>query len=165
VKIDTIIIDNFLDNPDKVREQVLTLDFYETGEYPGHRSDGTEKDYQKMVKDKLSEVLQFPVYFRMDRDCFRYQLCLEGAETWIHKDDTEWAGVLYLSPDPPVDGGTVIFDEEENVVTMIGNVYNRLVLYRGDLLHRSLQPGFGNSVETGRLTQVFFFDEATYDKH
>ena len=122
-------IDNFLDNPDKVREQVLTLDFYETGEYPGHRSDGTEKDYQKMVKDKLSEVLQFPVRFRMDRDCFRYQLCLEGSETWIHKDDTEWAGVLYLSPNPPVDGGTVIFDEEENVVTMIGNVYNRLVIY------------------------------------
>ena len=48
---------------------------------------------------------------------------------------------------------------------MIGNVYNRLVLYRGDLFHRSLQSGFGNSVETGRLTQVFFFDEATYDKH
>ena len=86
---------------------------------------------------------------------------MEGAETWIHKDDTEWAGVLYLSPNPPVDGGTVIFDEEENVVTMIGNVYNRLVIYRGDLFHRSLKSGFGNSVETGRLTQVFFFDEAT----
>ena len=94
MKIDTIILDNFLDNPDKVRAQVLTLDFYETGKFPGHRSSGTDKDYQEMIKNKLSEVLQFPVYFRMDRDCFRYQLCLEGAETWIHKDDTEWAGVL-----------------------------------------------------------------------
>ena len=41
----------------------------------------------------------------------------------------------------------------------VGNVYNRLVAYRGNMLyHRSIVPGFGDSVETGRLTQVFFFD-------
>jgi hypothetical protein len=40
----------------------------------------------------------------------------------------------------------------------MGNVYNRLILYRGTLYHRSMIPGFGDSVETGRLTQVFFFD-------
>ena len=28
----------------------------------------------------------------------------------------------------------------------------------GDLLHRSIVPGFGDTPETGRLTQVFFFD-------
>jgi len=33
-----------------------------------------------------------------------------------------------------------------------------LVLYRGDLFHRSLISGFGDDVDTGRLTQVFFFD-------
>ena len=117
-----------------------------------------------MVRDKLSNILNFPVYFRMDRDCFRFQLCLDGDKTWVHKDDTQWAGVLYLTPDAPVDAGTVIFDDNENLVTMIGNVYNRLVIYRGDLYHRSLEPGFGDCLENGRLTQVFFFDEATYDR-
>ena len=40
-----------------------------------------------------------------------------------------------------------------------GNVYNRLVLYRGKVLeHSSIVPGFGKTLETSRLTQTFFFD-------
>ena len=40
-----------------------------------------------------------------------------------------------------------------------GNVYNRLVLYRGkELYHSSILPGFGDTLETSRLTQTFFFD-------
>jgi hypothetical protein len=39
---------------------------------------------------------------------------------------------------------------------MIGNVYNRLILYRGDLFHTSLDY-FGQDLHTGRLFQTFFF--------
>ena len=40
-----------------------------------------------------------------------------------------------------------------------GNVYNRLVLYRGKYLnHCSIKPGFGDTLETSRLTQTFWFD-------
>ena len=42
------------------------------------------------------------------------------------------------------------------LVDRIGNVYNRLVLYRADLFHSSLDY-FGNSKEDGRLFQTFFF--------
>ena len=56
------------------------------------------------------------------------QLCLEGEKTWIHKDKSEWAGVLNLTPNAPIDSGTGIFDKNEKFTTMIGNVYNRLVL-------------------------------------
>jgi hypothetical protein len=38
----------------------------------------------------------------------------------------------------------------------IGNVYNRLILYRGDLFHTSLDY-FGRDLLTGRLFQTFFF--------
>ena len=45
----------------------------------------------------------------------------------------------------------------------VGNVYNRLVAYRGKMLyHSSIVPGFGNSLETSRLTQTFFFDIRNY---
>ena len=96
-------------------------------------------------------------------DSFSFQLCTEDVETWVHKDkDAQWAGVLYLTPNAPQEAGTGIFTEprpgEFELQDAIANKYNRLVLYRGDLLHRSLLSGFGNSVETGRLTQVFFFD-------
>ena len=67
-----------------------------------------------------------------------------------------------LHQNAPQEAGTGIFTEtkpgEFELQDAIANKYNRLVLYRGDLLHRSLLSGFGNSIETGRLTQVFFFD-------
>jgi hypothetical protein len=40
----------------------------------------------------------------------------------------------------------------------IENRYNRLILYNGACYHRSSLAGFGNSKETGRLFQVFFFN-------
>jgi hypothetical protein len=43
------------------------------------------------------------------------------------------------------------------LVDRIGNIYNRLILYRGDLLHVSLDY-FGNNAENGRLFQTFFFN-------
>ena len=40
---------------------------------------------------------------------------------------------------------------------MVGNVYNRLILYRGDMYHRSLEY-FGKDKNDGRLFQTFFFN-------
>lgn len=163
MKINTIIIDNFLNNPDIVRSSVLHHQFKNTGQYPGCRTDAADYDYQEMILKKFEFILNSQIEFKTDMDCFRFQLCLKGDSTWIHKDATEWAGVLFLTPDAPINSGTGIFDQDKNLVTMIGNVYNRLVLYRGDLYHRSMISGFGNSIENGRLTQVFFFDTITLD--
>jgi hypothetical protein len=38
----------------------------------------------------------------------------------------------------------------------VENCFNRLVLFRENILHRA-EPGFGDSPATGRLTQTFFF--------
>ena len=157
MRVDTIIIDDFLDNPDIVRNSVLGIDFATSGQFPGLRSDRADDEYQEMVTMKIAPMLNAKT-LDYTMDSFRFQLCLEGAKTWVHKDDSQWAGVLYLTPGADPMSGTGIFDEEDTLITLIGNVYNRLVLYRGDLFHRSLMPGFGTDVSTGRLTQVFFFD-------
>ena len=174
----TIIVDNFLDYPDKVRESVLTLDFHRTGPYPGLRSDHADLDYQNYVQTKIEHILNLEVT-EWVQDSFCFQICLDDVKTWIHHDDSEWAGILYLSKNPPVGAGTGIYrhiptgistnsplvdiekEEEWELVTAIGNVYNRLALYRADLYHKSLIAGFGNSIETGRLTQTFFFNTKT----
>jgi hypothetical protein len=44
-----------------------------------------------------------------------------------------------------------------DLVDRIGNVYNRLILYRGDLFHVSMDY-FGSSKYDGRLFQLFFFN-------
>jgi hypothetical protein len=160
MKINTIIVDNFLDNPDLVRKSVLELPFNATGPYPGLRSDRADAEYEEYIKNKLEKILNFKIK-EFVQDSFRFQLCIEDVETWVHKDETDWAAVLYLTPNAPYSAGTGIYiNEEDNydLVTAIGNVYNRLAIYRGTLFHRSMQAGFGKDKETGRLTQVFFFN-------
>ena len=44
-----------------------------------------------------------------------------------------------------------------DMVDMISNKFNRLVLYRGDLFHSSMEY-FGEDKHTGRLFQTFFFN-------
>ena len=39
VRVNTIIVDDFLDNPDAVRESALQIEFNTSGTFPGHRSD------------------------------------------------------------------------------------------------------------------------------
>ena len=41
--------------------------------------------------------------------------------------------------------------------TMVGNMFNRLVLYRANQWHQSLEY-FGNGIEDGRLFMTFFFN-------
>jgi hypothetical protein len=115
-----------------------------------------------------------------------FQLVTEGEKTWAHHDATGWAAVVYLTPDADPDSGTGLFthiptgisewdpsdpntdlnfhddrfDESKWRCNLeIKNQFNRAVLYRGALYHRSMVPGFGCNYINGRLTQVFFFDE------
>jgi hypothetical protein len=44
-----------------------------------------------------------------------------------------------------------------DVVDVVGNKYNRLVLFDAQLIHAASEY-FGNSIENGRLFQMFFFD-------
>ena len=162
-----IIVDNFLDDPDKVRSIVLGLDFDRVQpSVPGVRSHRVGGDLQIEVEDKLKVAFGCKeIIWDMTQDTLCFQSCMEGTETWIHVDSQgenqgEWAAVLYLTPNPVLDSGTGIFESPDHDMNIgVGNVYNRLVAYRGKMLyHRSIVPGFGNTLETSRLTQTFFFD-------
>ena len=89
---------------------------------------------------------------------------LLGDELWLEQGrgcnagDRQEAGTLFFKegsrPDPDED------DYGDYIVDHVGNIYNRIVLFRGKYLpHRSNIAGFGNSLETGRLSQHFFFNE------
>ena len=185
-----IIIDNFLDDPDRVRLEALSLDFDRIQEsVPGVRSSSAlVGDHQTEVETKLKTILGGEIVWDWTQDSFYFQSCQEGTETWIHKDSQkegqgEWAGVLFLNPTPNHDSGTACYLSKEKVRQYFldhgmdpeqgfidynhssildmgaGNVYNRLVLYRGKYLdHSSIKPGFGETLETSRLTQTFWFD-------
>ena len=161
-----IVLDNFLDDPDRIRFHALGLDFDRVQpSVPGVRSMRLGGDLQREVEDKLKIAFGCKeIIWDMTQDTLCFQSCMEGTETWIHRDSQgedqgEWAAVLYLTPFPVIDAGTGIYESEDSVANIsVGNVYNRMVAYRGKTLyHRSILPGFGTTLETSRLTQTFFF--------
>lgn len=194
MEISTIIVDNFLESPDLVRESALAAPIDTVGEFPGFRSNPSSQDYSDYVKAKIEKILNLKIIEW--ETCFnpftkqeepqgttRFQLCIEGTETWIHSDPSEWTGILYLSPNAPASSGTAVYrhkktgvyihTEEDSVddvyeaweiITFVGNLYNRLAILKGHMYHRSLVPGFGRDKYSGRLTQTFFFSTTPKDQ-
>ena len=94
--------------------------------------------------------------------------------------------VIYLTPDAPLEAGTAIYQNKKSKVYMlnrndpntdynneaqtinnmddwepivrISNIFNRMIMYRGEYYHRSMLPGFGDNQYNGRLFQTFFFN-------
>ena len=74
-----------------------------------------------------------------------------GLKNWIYTEHTEEETKTAA---PHIEG--MDYTKWE-MVDRIGNVYNRLILYRGDLFHVSLDY-FGKGLQDGRLFQTFFFN-------
>lgn len=179
MKTNVIIIDDFYSNPDTVRQFALQQDFSVTGNYPGQR---TKTFLTPDVKDAIQRTIIIhagTVTDWCERDGFTgsFQYTTAADRSWIHSDRFNgWAGVCYLTPNAPHTAGTGLFrhkatgqyehittDHEAQDMTkwelfdVIGNKYNRLVLYRGNLFHMSLDY-FGKDRYDGRLFQLFFFN-------
>ena len=190
MKTSLIITDNFYNNPDETREWVLAQDFNVNGNFPGNRTEpmhswGLESVIQKIINSAGGKITYFDDYYNT-----AFQYTTEKDSSWIHIDQNRmWAGVCYLTPNAPANGGTGLFKHKEtgyecsprltdgsidleelkktdkdsqdfskwDMTTMVGNIYNRLVLYRGDMFHTSMEY-FGKDKYDGRLFQTFFFD-------
>jgi hypothetical protein len=182
MNIDLLIVNDFYSNPDEVRAFALSQEFNVTGNFPGKR---TKSFLDQGMKDGIQYTMQFAGkvtdWFENDDYTGSYQLCTANDRTWIHSDYYNmWAGVLYLTPDAPHTSGTALYrykaTGEHRKITkdyegydytkydkfdIIGNKYNRLILYRGDLFHASLDY-FGDNDQNCRLFQTFFFNTEKY---
>ena len=170
MKLNSLIIDDFLDDPDYIRNFLINNKVpFESSVYSYHRGKRTMPvdniDYQNIIIEKLNQVLPFKFKMRIDLNSYCFHLCLSSSGGgFVHLDLSTWTGILYLTPNAPLDKGTLLYkegaDPTSDPTCLIGNVYNRLVLLRGkEVPHTANLPGFGDCLENGRLTQVFFFDE------
>ena len=175
-----IIVEDFYTSPDTVRSYALQQPFDIKGNFPGMRT-------QPYLPDNVKEAINHHMAFAggvtnwfEDASCTGcFQISTANDRTWIHSDfHNMWAGVLYLTPNAPHTSGTALYrhkatgehsrvtDDHESYdytkwdkFDVIGNKYNRLILYRGDMFHASLDY-FGSNLHDGRLFQVFFFNTA-----
>ena len=177
-----IVIDNFYDDPDTIRELALSQDFYFNQKaYKGKRTekvfrfDGLKESFENILNCKIKNWEKYAV-----NGCF--QICVAGDQLVYHVDTQEYAAIIFLTPDAPPQTGTSFFrskytkrnkigekdsaivfkngfldSTEFELVDVVGNVYNRIVLFDAKMIHAA-STYFGNSLENGRLFQIFFFD-------
>lgn len=177
MRTNLIITDEFYNNPDEVRAYALAQPFLESGNYPGRR---TANDTNPAIREGVQKIIRSAGGEITNWNGVNYQITTANDRTWIHHDGPcgNWAAVCYLTPDAPVTGGTGIFRLKStgnmiapdvndhstpgydytkwDLVDFVGNIYNRIVIYRSDLYHASLDY-FGENLNDGRLFQVMFF--------
>lgn len=183
MKTKLIITDDFYKNPDAVRAYALSQPFEVRGNYPGLR---TKPYLPNDVKDAIQHIVynaggKVTDWFENGLGYTgAFQICTSQDRTWIHADSfNTWAAVCYLTPDAPLSSGTALYrhkatgeyektnNEQPHLdgndytkwerTDYVANKYNRLVVYRGNLYHASLDY-FGNNYQNGRLFQTFFFN-------
>jgi hypothetical protein len=116
----------------------------------------------------------------------RFQVAWSGEPLVYHCDSQKWGGMLYLTPGAPYQCGTTLYAHKKTrarnyfeegwdaswkdipgdchldgtpfePVDVLGNVYNRLVIFDASCIHSASQY-FGTVMENARLWQMFFFD-------
>ncbi len=181
-----IMFDNFYGNAMEVRNYALSLPFDVTGNYPGRRTKPIPEPWNSQAKTMFENILSKKITWWPEEYTASFQYTTKDDKTWVHYDPTNWAAVLYLTPDAPLESGTAIYRNKETKISMldrnnpetdynssdnilndmekwepvvtISNVFNRLIMYRGEYYHRSMLPGFGDNQYNGRLFQTFFFN-------
>jgi hypothetical protein len=115
----------------------------------------------------------------------RFQVAWAGEPLVYHCDDQKWGGMLYLTPNAPYQCGTTLYAHKQTrarnyyeegwdvawkdipgdphldgthfePVDVLGNVYNRLVIFDASCIHSASQY-FGTVMDNARLWQMFFF--------
>lgn len=171
------VVNNFYSNPEEIREFAYDQEYLEnTKFYKGLRSTktflapGTKEAFEAITGETIKK-------FDYDTNGVFQITSAENPQVY-HCDAQKWAGMVYLTPNAPIESGTRThrskhtggFTGEEDtfktgfydstqfdVDISAGNVFNRLVIFNGQLIH-SAGPYFGSNMWNGRLIHLFFWD-------
>lgn len=181
-----IVVENFYNDPDAVRNYAMSLK-YETSEWhKGHRTQG-EHTFFEGTKEAFEKVLGKKITkwdYGMNGV---FQYCTAQDQLVYHTDGQKYAAVVFLTPDAPPQCGTSFFRHKDlkissydtknpdknlywemfkgnfydgtpwELVDVAGNVYNRMVLWDAHRVHAASEY-FGNDIQNSRLFHMFFFD-------
>ena len=184
--ISAIIVDNFYENPMGIRNMILNeVPFEVKGNYPGFRTACLlhKKEFSN-IKERFENIIGKKIRYWPEAYNSSFQYVTKEMGSWIHRDQTEWSAVVYMSPDAPCNGGTNMYrhkilkieydaeggekeikkmnDDSRNydnweLMDSIGNKFNRCIIFKGKRSHQSGEY-FGTDKKTGRLFQTYFFE-------
>lgn len=120
------VIDNFYEDPFKIRDFALAQKFYQQGSWPGLRTGQINEldptlfgNFAKKVLSIFFNIHHEQVYWNFNST---FQLCGSSFEEgWVHADcdginpnGPKFAGVVYLTPNAPLTGGTSVYKLKDN---------------------------------------------------
>ena len=176
------VVDNFYSNPYVIRSFALSQEFKEDVRwYKGLR---TTKPFRTNEQKLAFENILGVEITNWEEHGFNgcFQITTAQNPQVYHYDLQKWAGMIYLTPNAPIESGTRLMKSKINgtrhssepdvdmafngnfydstkfeIADSAGNIYNRLVLMDARCIH-SAGPYFGATPEDGRLIHLFFFD-------
>lgn len=165
-----IIVDNYFENIDDIRKLALVVNYFpplpEDG-WRGYRSNKLLYGFNKIV-DNIFDRIKETVEERTEKDVFDIDIFFHCSPKVIMENDKNFhqskyhkdlsydcAGVVYLTPNARIDGGTCILDVSEGTKFVVENHYNRFLAYPADMFHGPHHL-FGTDKETTRMTITFF---------
>lgn len=180
-----LVVDDFYDNPDAVRELALAQDFAPDLRY--HKGNRTSKKFLAPNTKQIFESLLGRKIVRWSEYEYNgiFQYCTAEDPLVYHSDVQSYAAAVYLTPNAPPESGTSFFRSKRypdirqshvndsnygevfkggyydktqfELVDTVGNVYNRLAIWNSKLIHSASQY-FGTNKYDSRLFHLFFFD-------
>jgi len=183
-KLIAMVVNNFYEDPLRVREFALSQRIDIEGNFPGTR---TVPFLNSENKNNLQKI--FNPYGRLYKMCLHddsIQKCniqcnhgsfflntVNSCNSWIHNDDDfEYSAIIYLTPNASFSSGTSILIPIDNkfeqikietdrtkwvTIDSIGNIFNRVYIFDCQQYHQA-NNYFGINEEDGRLTQVMWFN-------
>jgi len=176
------VVDNFYNDPMRIREFALSQEFnlseYHRGKRTEHQFEipGTKEAFERIMGMKISN------WTETHGMCARFQHCTCEDALVYHADYQTWAAAVYLTPDAPYECGTSLLAHKKtgirhvNIegsdviwanghldstpwepIDVVANVFNRLLIWDGKCPH-SASKYFGYDKYDSRLFHMFFFD-------
>lgn len=171
-KQNIIIIDNFYEDPNGIRELGKNIEQIASITHPN-----------KYFKSIFEKILGFEIDNLNTYESENKFVSSNSSDPiTIDTKSYEYSAVIFLTPDAPINSGitlyrskhtkkmsvsefekTTVFQNGNQDITefepvdIIGNVYNRLVIFNSQLIH-AITHNFGTNVNNNRMVQMFAFD-------
>ena len=147
-KKDLVVVDNFYKDPDMVRNYAINnLNFESSGYHKGQRTN--ESFILDGTKEIFEEILGKPIYNWNHPNYAngRFQFCTSQDAIVYHTDTQNYAAMVYLTPNAPLDTGTSTYKSKITGATKIHT--NEGQLYEDTF--------------KGISDKLNFYDKTTYD--
>lgn len=100
---DLIVVDDFLPDPWAAREEALAQEYVQQGSYGVRSKKRFDKSFLKSAFENLINR-EIRLWSHGVNACYQY--CESDTPLIWHKDDQDYAGAIYLTPDAPLQTGT-----------------------------------------------------------